>query len=171
MKNVAAAIKAEQEAFDSFDDLLRDRSVRETVSHALDLVHFKYGEVLLTAGQGERAAREFLAAARAENAEPALVTMAHLYAGRGFDLVGKRDDALAHYRQVLASTRHLRRTRGREEGNSRSFQTRNGIGSPNLTSNVQGPLRSRPRRIGRRGGTVSGLPPSVRKGLPFRYLN
>ena len=28
--------------------------------------------------------------------------MAHLYAARAFDLVGKREDALAHYRQVLA---------------------------------------------------------------------
>lgn len=101
-KNFAAAEKAEQEAFASFDDLLRDRSVRETVSRALDLVHFKYGEVLLTAGQGERAAREFIAATRVERAEPALVTMAHLHAARSFDLIGKRDDALAHYRQVLA---------------------------------------------------------------------
>lgn len=101
-KNFAAAEKAEQEAFASFDDLLRDRSVRETVSRALDLVHFKYGEVLLTAGQGERAAREFIAATRVERAEPALVTMAHLHAARALDLIGKRDDALAHYRQVLA---------------------------------------------------------------------
>ncbi|MFZ0064452.1 MAG: hypothetical protein WAL47_20655 [Pyrinomonadaceae bacterium] len=100
--NIAAAEKAEQEAFSSFDELLRDRSLRETVSRALDLVHFKYGEVLLTAGQGERAAREFLAATRVERAEPALVTMAHLYAARAFDLTGKREDALAHYRQVLA---------------------------------------------------------------------
>ena len=100
-QNTAAAEKAEQEAFATFDELLRDRSVRETVSHALDLVHFKYGEVLLTAGQGERAAREFLAATRVDRAEPALVTMAHLYAARAFDLVGKREDALAHYRQVL----------------------------------------------------------------------
>ena len=65
-------------------------------------MHFKYGEVLLTAGQGERAAREFLAATRIERAEPTLVTMAHLYAARAFDLVGKREDALSHYRQVLA---------------------------------------------------------------------
>jgi tetratricopeptide (TPR) repeat protein len=100
-KNIAAAEKAEQEAFASFEELLRDRSVRETVSRALDLVHFKYGEVLLTARQGERAAREFLAATRVERAEPALVTMAHLYAARAFDLAGKRDDALGHYRQVL----------------------------------------------------------------------
>ena len=101
-KNPGAAAKAELEAFATFEDLLRDRSVRETVSRALDLVHFKYGEVLLTAGQGDRAAKEFLAALKVENAEPALVTMAHLYAARAFDLAGKRDDALAQYKQVLS---------------------------------------------------------------------
>ena len=100
-KNTDAAVKAEREAFATFEDLLHDRSVRETVSRALDLVHFKYGEVLLTAGEGERAAREFLAATRVEHAEPSLVTMAHLYAARAFDLAGKRDDALAQYREVL----------------------------------------------------------------------
>ncbi|HEY8185903.1 MAG TPA: hypothetical protein VIF64_07525 [Pyrinomonadaceae bacterium] len=100
-KNVESALKAEREAFASFDDLLHDRSVRDTVSRALDLVHFKYGEVLLTAGEGERAAKEFLAATRVEHAEPTLVTMAHLYAARAFDLAGKRDDALSQYREVL----------------------------------------------------------------------
>jgi tetratricopeptide (TPR) repeat protein len=100
-KNMEAAVKAEREAFATFDELLNDRSVRDTVSRALDLVHFKYGEVLLTAGQGDRAAREFLAATKAERAEPALVTMAHLYAARAYDLAGKRDDALAQYRTVL----------------------------------------------------------------------
>lgn len=100
-KNIDAAAQAEAEAFRTFDELLRDRSVRETVSRALDLVHFKYGEVLLTAGQGERAAHEFLAATKVERAEPALVTMSHLYAARAFDLSGKRDDAMSHYRQVL----------------------------------------------------------------------
>ncbi len=100
-KNIEAAIKAEREAFATFDELLHDRSVRDTVSRALDLVHFKYGEVLLTAGEGERAAKEFLAATRVEHAEPALVTMAHLYAARAFDLAGKRVDALAQYREVL----------------------------------------------------------------------
>ena len=100
-KNIEAAVKAEREAFEIFENLLHDRSVRDTVSRALDLVHFKYGEVLLTAGEGERAAREFLAATKVERAEPALVTMAHLYAARAFDLAGKRDDALSQYRQVL----------------------------------------------------------------------
>jgi tetratricopeptide (TPR) repeat protein len=100
-KNTEAAVKAEREAFAMFEDLLHDRSVRDTVSRALDLVHFKYGEVLLTAGEGERAAKEFLAATRVEHAEPTLVTMAHLYAARAFDLAGKRDDAMAQYREVL----------------------------------------------------------------------
>lgn len=99
--NEAGAVKTEQEAFSTFEDLLSDRSVRDTVSRALDLVHFKYGEVLLTAGQGARAAREFLAATKVERAEPTLVTMSHLYAARSFDLAGKRDDALTQYRQVL----------------------------------------------------------------------
>lgn len=99
--NTEAAARAEREAFAMFEELLRDRSLRDTVSQVLDLVHFKYGEALLTAGEGERAAREFLAATKAERAEPALVTMAHLYAARAFDLAGKRNDALSQYREVL----------------------------------------------------------------------
>ena len=100
-KNTEAAIKAEREVFATFDDLLNDRSVRDTVARALELVHFKYGEVLLTAGEGERAAKEFLAATKVAHAEPALVTMAHLYAARAFDLAGKREEALVQYRAVL----------------------------------------------------------------------
>ena len=100
-RNSAAAARAEGEAFATFEDLLRDRSVRETVSRALDLVHFKYGEVLLVAGQADRAAKEFLTATKIERAEAGLVTMAHLYAARSFDLAGRRDDALSQYREVL----------------------------------------------------------------------
>lgn len=100
-KDTEAAAKAEREAFGIFEDLLHDPSVRETVSRSLDLVHFKYGEVLLTAGEGERAAKEFLAATKVVHAEPTLVTMAHLYAARAFDLAGKRNDALSQYREVL----------------------------------------------------------------------
>lgn len=99
--NVSAAMKAEDEAFTSFDELLRDRSVKETISKALDLVHFKYGEVLLTAGRGERAAAEFIAATKVSGAEPALVTMSHLQAGRALDLAGKRNEAMSHYKVVL----------------------------------------------------------------------
>ena len=57
---------------------------------------------LLTAGLNERAAKEFLATTKVERAEPGLVTMAHLYAARAYDVAGKRDDALAQYKEVLS---------------------------------------------------------------------
>ena len=101
-KDLAGAVQAEKEAFATFDELLRDRNAREAAVRALDLIHFKYGEVLLMAGQTDRAAKEFLASTRVEHAEPGLVTMAHLYAARAFDAGGKRDDALAQYKEVLS---------------------------------------------------------------------
>ncbi len=101
-KDTTGAVQAEKEAFAMFDELLRDRNVRDTAARALDLIHFKYGEVLLEAGHHERAAKEFLAATKVSSAEPGLVTMAHLYAARAYDASGKRDEALAQYKVVLA---------------------------------------------------------------------
>jgi tetratricopeptide (TPR) repeat protein len=101
-KDLAGAVQAEKEAFATFDELLRDRNAREAAVRALDLIHFKYGEVLLMAGQTDRAAKEFLSSTKVEHAEPGLVTMAHLYAARAFDASGKRDDALAQYKAVLS---------------------------------------------------------------------
>jgi len=101
-KDNMAAVQAEKEAFATFDELLRDRNVRDTAARALDLIHFKYGEALLIAGYNERAAKEFLAATRVEHAEAGLVTMAHLFAARSYDVAGKRDEALVQYKEVLA---------------------------------------------------------------------
>ena len=95
------AVQAEKEAFATFDELLRDRNTREAAARALDLIHFKYGQVLLEAGYHERAAKEFLAATRVAGAEAGLVTMAHLYAARAYDAGGKREEALAQYKTVL----------------------------------------------------------------------
>jgi tetratricopeptide (TPR) repeat protein len=100
-KDLLAAVQAEKEAFATFDEMLRDRAVRDSAARAMDLIHFKYGEVLLTAGQIDRAAKEFLATTKVDQAEPGLVTMAHLYAARAFDLGGKREEALAQYKEVL----------------------------------------------------------------------
>ena len=100
-KDLMAAVQLEKEAFAVFDELLRDRNVRDA-SRALDLIHFKYGEVLLLAGYHERAAKEFLAATKVERAEEGLVTMAHLYAARAYDVGGKREEALTQYKTVLA---------------------------------------------------------------------
>jgi tetratricopeptide (TPR) repeat protein len=101
-KDVAGAAQAEKEAFETFDEMLRDRNVRESAGRALDLIHFKYGEALLTAGLNDRAAKEFLATTKVDRAEPGLVTMAHLYAARAYDVAGKRDDALSQYKEVLS---------------------------------------------------------------------
>jgi tetratricopeptide (TPR) repeat protein len=93
---------AETEAFATFESLLKDKAVRETASKQFDLVHFKYGEALVTVGLFDRAVEEFLASANAPGAQQGLATMAHLYAARALDLAGKRNDALAQYRAVLA---------------------------------------------------------------------
>src|SRR5215213_9560196 len=98
----AGAVQAEKEAFATFEEVLRDRNMRDTAARALDLIHFKYGEVLLTAGYHERAAKEFLAATKVDRGEPGLITMAHLYAARSYDAAGRRDEALAQYKEVLA---------------------------------------------------------------------
>ncbi len=101
-KDVAGAAEAEKEAFATFDELLRDRNVRDTAARALDLIHFKYGEALMLAGHHDRAAKEFLAATKVPRAEEGVITMAHLYAARSYDVAGKRDEALAQYKTVLA---------------------------------------------------------------------
>lgn len=101
-KDLAGAVQAEKEAFATFDEVLRDRNVRDAAARALDLIHFKYGEALLIAGYHERAAKEFLAATRVDRGEAGLITMAHLYAARSYDVAGKRDEALAQYKEVLA---------------------------------------------------------------------
>ncbi|HEV7373433.1 MAG TPA: hypothetical protein VGN95_01845 [Pyrinomonadaceae bacterium] len=99
---VAETTRAEREALMVFDSLLHDRALRESATRSLDLIHFRYGEALLEANQPESAAQEFLAAANVTGASSELATMAHLNAARAFDLAGKRNDALAHYRIVLA---------------------------------------------------------------------
>jgi tetratricopeptide (TPR) repeat protein len=92
----------ENEALATFDSLLKDKAVRNTAARAFDLIHFKYGEALMTAGQYDRAVREFLTAAYVPGAQQGLATMAHLYAARALDLAGKRNDAVTQYRAVLA---------------------------------------------------------------------
>ena len=100
--DLAGAAQAEKEAFETFDELLRDKSVRDTAARALDLIHFKYGQVLMAAGHHDRAAKEFLAATRVDRGEAGLITLAHLYAARSYDVAGKRDEALTQYKQVLS---------------------------------------------------------------------
>ena len=99
--NSTGITATEKEAFATFDALINDKTVRDTSVRFFDLIHFKYGEALMTAGEYERAAREFMASANAPGGQQGLGTMAHLYAARALDLAGKRNDALTQYRAVL----------------------------------------------------------------------
>jgi TolA-binding protein len=98
----SAVANTEREAFAIFDRLLGDRATRDAAARQLDLIHFQYGEALFVAGQFERAAREFLAAASVPNAEANQATLARLRAAQTLDLAGRRDDALAQYKLVIA---------------------------------------------------------------------
>lgn len=97
-----AARKTEQEAFAIFEALLAPKAAAGGPRVPLDSVHYSYGDALFVAGRHERAAREFLAAANAPSAEPTLVTRARLRAAQSLDLAGRRDEALAQYKAVLA---------------------------------------------------------------------
>jgi hypothetical protein len=92
----------QSEAVRAFETMLHERSAAGVAPRALDLLHFRYGEALLLMGEAERAAREFLAATTVKGAEAGVVSRAHLRAAQSFDLVGKRNEALAEYRVVLS---------------------------------------------------------------------
>jgi len=98
----AAAADTEREAFAIYESLLRDKASRDAAVRQLDLIQYQYGEALFVAGQMERAAKEFLAAATLPHAEASLVTTARLRAAQSLDLAGKRSDALAQYKIVAA---------------------------------------------------------------------
>jgi tetratricopeptide (TPR) repeat protein len=134
-KDVAGAEQAEKEAFATFDEILRDRNVRESAGRALDLIHFKYGEALLTAGLNDRAAKEFLATTRVERAEPGLVTMAHLYAARAYDVAGKRDDALAQYKEVLSRPNVYDAHEEAKRGMKQAYKAEAVVRAPDVSSN------------------------------------
>ena len=99
---LAEAMTKQREAIAIFDALLRDRATRDTAGRSLDLIHYRYGEALMTAGELDDAAKEFIASAGVPTAEQNLATIAHLRAAQALDLSGKRNEALAQYRLVLA---------------------------------------------------------------------
>jgi tetratricopeptide (TPR) repeat protein len=102
------------EAFRIFESLLHDRATGNASGNgsgravATDLIHFRYGEALLMAGQPQRATGEFQAAARQIGGEPALTMMARLRAAQSMDLAGRRREALAEYRAVLEGPKSTR---------------------------------------------------------------
>lgn len=102
--NPDAAKKTEAEAFAVFDALIASAQhpAPNTPRPPLDLVRYNYGDALLVAGQAERAAKELLAAATTQGAESSMVSRARLRAAQALDVAGRRDEALAQYKAVLA---------------------------------------------------------------------
>ncbi|MCA1618523.1 MAG: hypothetical protein LC795_04260 [Acidobacteria bacterium] len=103
--NPEAARKTEAEAFAVFDSLLAP-APGTNASNAprvpLDLVRYNYGDALLVAGHAERAAKELAAAAAVPGAQASMVTRARLRGAQALDLAGRREEAVAQYRAVLA---------------------------------------------------------------------
>jgi tetratricopeptide (TPR) repeat protein len=100
-----AAKKAEEQAFAIFESLLprgREAAQGGGSRAPLDLVHYSYGDALFVAGHAERAAKEFLAAAALPNVEPGMATRTRLRAAQALDVAGKREEAVAQYKAVLA---------------------------------------------------------------------
>lgn len=94
-------ITEQQRVFDIYEDLLRDRAVSGAAG-ASDVVHYRYGETLLSAGQNDRALREFVVVAR-RSSEVGLASMSRLQAAHVLDLAGRRHEALDEYRAVLSA--------------------------------------------------------------------
>lgn len=103
-KSMRAPVDADAagKAFAIYEALLREGGVDAAAAQPSDLIHFKYGEALLKTGRAERAAEEFLAAAKAEGAGEELATLAHLNAARALGASNKREEATAQYRLVLS---------------------------------------------------------------------
>src|SRR4029079_637665 len=55
LKQVTEITPAEEETFGAFETLLNDKTFRDSAGRTFDLIHFKYGEALMTAGQYEKA--------------------------------------------------------------------------------------------------------------------
>jgi hypothetical protein len=72
-KSKTASTAEEKELTNLFASLLRDKSLD---SSTIDLVHFRYGETLLTLGQQDAAAKEFAAVANRAAADADLKTLA-----------------------------------------------------------------------------------------------
>ncbi len=84
----------------------------------------------------DRAAKEFLATTKVERAEPGLVTMAHLYAGRSYDVAGKREEALAQYKQVLARPNVYDAHDEAKKGLEKAYKAEQVVG-PDAAKNLQ----------------------------------
>jgi tetratricopeptide (TPR) repeat protein len=87
-----------EEGARAFSDMLKDERLAQT---ATDLVNYQWGESLTAKGDYQAAIERYRAVSRWSKSDKELVTLAHLHAGQALDALGKRDEAVAEYQEVL----------------------------------------------------------------------
>ncbi len=96
--NSLVGLKRFGQAYQIYEALLQDSQA----AGIADLAHYQFGEALAANKEYVRAATQFLAVPQTKTAEANLVTVALLRAAQVYDLNGKRNEALAQYKAVLA---------------------------------------------------------------------
>lgn len=94
-------LNRKDDAIAAFDALIKEAGTNSPAAKSMDLIRFQYGEALAKQNAFEKAAQQFLAAAKEPNAEAGLATMAVLRAGQMYDLAEQRNEAIAQYKAVL----------------------------------------------------------------------
>jgi tetratricopeptide (TPR) repeat protein len=111
-------LRRAEEAYAIFEGLLKAEDSRQ----AVDLIRYQYAEARAANDEHERAAEQFLLAARAPKAEPQLATYSLLRAGQVYDLAGKRQEAITQYQEVLARPNVYDTREQAERGLKRPFR-------------------------------------------------
>ena len=88
-----------EEAASAFGAMLNNSRVS---SEATDLVCYQWGETLFGVGDYAGALTRYKQVIDWRSSEAGLVSLAHLHSGQALDLSGKRAEALAEYKTVLA---------------------------------------------------------------------
>lgn len=101
LASVLSQLNRKDEAIAAFDSLVKEAGTNSPAAKAMDLIRFQYGEVLAKQNEFDKAAKQFLQAAKENNADAGLVTMALLRAGQVYDLAQHRDEAITQYKVVL----------------------------------------------------------------------
>jgi hypothetical protein len=110
-------LKRLDEAYAVFDGLLKD----PVAASARDLIHYQYAEALARNLEHKRAAAEFTAVCQIDKGDPSLATVSRLRAAQMCDLAGNRQEAIAHYREVLARPNVYDTKQQAERGLNRPF--------------------------------------------------
>src|SRR5262249_12603991 len=86
------------ESYAAFDQILNN----ERAKAAADLIHYKYGELLFDNGEFLPAVEQFAEVTKTSQANPTLVTRAHLLQGKALDAMNQHPAAREQYQKVLS---------------------------------------------------------------------